>query len=58
MDAVDTGVKLYVENTAGGGRTIGRNPDEVAGILENIPGEFVDDDHRGADAEWLAESAL
>ena len=37
MDAVDTGVKLYVENTAGGGRTIGRNPDEVAGILENIP---------------------
>ena len=37
MDAVDTDVKLYVENTAGGGRTIGRNPDEVAGILENIP---------------------
>ncbi|HEX6589421.1 MAG TPA: deoxyribonuclease IV [Longimicrobiales bacterium] len=37
LDAVDSDVKLYVENTAGGGRTIGRNPDEVAGILENIP---------------------
>ena len=30
-------MKLYVENTAGGGRTIGRNPDEVAGILALIP---------------------
>ena len=30
-------MKLYVENTAGGGRTIGRNPDEVAGILAGIP---------------------
>lgn len=37
LDAVEGDVKLYVENTAGGGRTIGRNPDEVAGILENIP---------------------
>jgi len=37
LDAVDGDVKLYVENTAGGGRTIGRNPDEVAGILELIP---------------------
>ena len=37
LDAVETDVKLYVENTAGGGRTLGRNPDEVAGILENIP---------------------
>ena len=37
LDAVDSEVKLYVENTAGGGRTIGRTPDEVAGILEGIP---------------------
>ena len=37
LDAIESDVKLYVENTAGGGRTIGRNPDEVAGILENIP---------------------
>lgn len=27
-------------------------------ILESVPGEFVADDHSGADAEWLAESAL
>ncbi|MFS2279845.1 hypothetical protein V2S04_03355 [Microbacterium sp. OR21] len=27
-------------------------------VLESVPEEFMDDDHRGADAEWLAESAL
>ena len=37
LDAVESDGRLYVENTAGGGRTIGRNPDEVAGILENVP---------------------
>lgn len=37
LDAVETETRLYVENTAGGGRTIGRSADEVARILELIP---------------------
>ncbi len=31
------GTRLLVENTAGAGRTMGRTPDEVAGILERVP---------------------
>jgi deoxyribonuclease IV len=31
------GTRLLVENTAGAGRTMGRTPEEVAGILDRVP---------------------
>ena len=38
LEAVpDTKTRLLVENTAGAGRTVGRTPDEVAGILSHVP---------------------
>lgn len=37
LDRVESETRLYVENTAGAGRTIGRSADEVAQILELIP---------------------
>lgn len=37
MDAVDSTALVYVENTAGAGRTLGRTPEEVGAILERIP---------------------
>jgi deoxyribonuclease-4 len=32
--------RLLVENTAGAGRTVGRTPEEVAGILSHVPAEL------------------
>src|SRR5690606_6979957 len=31
--------RVLVENTAGAGRTVGRTPEEVAGILSHVPAE-------------------
>ncbi|MGH7506810.1 MAG: deoxyribonuclease IV [Longimicrobiales bacterium] len=38
--APDSTTRLLVENTAGAGRTVGRTPEEVAGILSHIPAEL------------------
>jgi len=38
LEQVDGGTRLLVENTAGAGTTVGRTPDEVAGILSHVPG--------------------
>jgi deoxyribonuclease IV len=37
LERVEGETRLLVENTAGAGRTMGRTPAEVAGILERIP---------------------
>jgi deoxyribonuclease IV len=37
LEAVDSDTRLWVENTAGAGATLGRTPDEVATILDGIP---------------------
>ncbi len=37
LEHVEGATRLLVENTAGAGRTMGRTPAEVAGILERIP---------------------
>lgn len=37
LERVSGTTRLWVENTAGAGLTIGRTPDEVAGILDAIP---------------------
>jgi deoxyribonuclease-4 len=37
LAATDGPTRLMVENTAGAGTTVGRTPDEVAGILAGIP---------------------
>jgi len=37
LEAVPGDTRLLVENTAGGGRTMGRTPDEVAAILSHVP---------------------
>jgi len=33
----DSGTRLLIENTAGAGTTVGRTPEEIAGMLEGIP---------------------
>jgi deoxyribonuclease-4 len=37
LEAVPDGARLLVENTAGAGKTVGRTPEEVAGILARVP---------------------
>ena len=37
LDAHPGGARVLVENTAGAGRTVGRTPQEVAGILARVP---------------------
>ena len=37
LEAVPGDTRLVVENTAGAGRTVGRTPEEVAGILAHVP---------------------
>ena len=37
LERTEGRTRLLVENTAGAGRTMGRTPDEVAGILERVP---------------------
>lgn len=34
---VPEGSKIFIENTAGAGRTMGRSPEEIAGMLARIP---------------------
>jgi deoxyribonuclease-4 len=40
LDGVEGDTKLYVENTAGAGNTVGRTPEEVAAILAGVPERF------------------
>lgn len=40
LDGVAGDTKLYVENTAGAGNTVGRTPEEVAAILSAVPASF------------------
>jgi deoxyribonuclease-4 len=42
LDEVDGATKLYVENTAGAGNTVGRTPEEIAAILAGVPDRFRD----------------
>jgi deoxyribonuclease IV len=42
LDQVDGATKIYVENTAGAGNTVGRTPEEVAAILAGVPDRFRD----------------
>ncbi|HEU4647728.1 MAG TPA: deoxyribonuclease IV [Gemmatimonadales bacterium] len=42
LDGVAGETKLYVENTAGAGNTVGRTPEEVAAILAGVPARFQD----------------
>lgn len=42
LDAVPGETRLYVENTAGAGNTVGRTPEEVAAILAGVPAQFRD----------------
>jgi deoxyribonuclease IV len=37
LEAVDSGTRLLIENTAGAGRTMGRTADEIAEILSYVP---------------------
>ena len=37
LEAVDGSTRVLIENTAGAGLTVGRTPDEVAGILAAVP---------------------
>jgi len=36
LETVDSDVRLFVENTAGAGRTVGRTPEEVGMILDGV----------------------
>ena len=37
LETVDGDTRILIENTAGAGLTVGRTPDEVGGILQQIP---------------------
>lgn len=37
LDAVDSGTRLLIENTAGAGRTMGKTADEIGEILSHVP---------------------
>ena len=37
IEAVPNGARVLIENTAGAGKTVGRAPSEVAGILARVP---------------------
>ena len=37
LETVEGGTRLLVENTAGAGATMGRTPEEIAGILSSVP---------------------
>lgn len=65
LEQVDGQTRLWVENTAGAGLTIGRTPDEVAGILDAIPaslraraGYGLDTCHLFAAGHDIASSAV
>lgn len=40
LEAIDSDTRVLVENTAGAGLTVGKTPDEVAGILNEVPSEL------------------
>ena len=37
LEQVPDGAKIFIENTAGAGRTMGRTPEEIAGMLSRVP---------------------
>lgn len=37
LETVPGGAKVFIENTAGAGRTMGRTPEEIAGMLAVVP---------------------
>ncbi len=37
LEQVPHGAKIFIENTAGAGRTMGRTPQEIAGMLARVP---------------------
>jgi deoxyribonuclease-4 len=37
LEQVPVGARIFIENTAGAGRTMGRSPEEIAGMLARIP---------------------
>ncbi len=37
LEKVPEGAKIFIENTAGAGRTMGRAPEEIAGMLARVP---------------------
>lgn len=37
LESVESDTRIWVENTAGAGATVGRTPDEVGGILSRVP---------------------
>ncbi|MEO6445600.1 MAG: deoxyribonuclease IV [Gemmatimonadaceae bacterium] len=37
LEQVPKGSKIFIENTAGAGRTMGRTPEEIAGMLARVP---------------------
>jgi len=39
IEKVPVGSRIFIENTAGAGRTMGRTPEEIAGMLQRIPAE-------------------
>lgn len=58
LDAVEGETKLYVENTAGAGNTVGRTPEEVAAILAGVPARFQDRIGYGLDTCHLHSAGL
>ena len=49
LEQVDSDTKLWVENTAGAGATVGRTAEEVAKILDGVPSELRDRTGYGLD---------
>lgn len=37
IESAPGGARVLIENTAGGGRTMGRTPEEIAGMLDRVP---------------------
>lgn len=58
LDSVESPLRLYVENTAGAGRTIGRTPEEVGAILERVPARHADRIGYGLDTCHLFASGF
>jgi deoxyribonuclease IV len=49
LEAVPSGTRVWVENTAGAGSTLGRTPGEVGAILEGVPAALRDRTGYGLD---------
>lgn len=56
LETVDGEAKVFIENTAGAGRTMGRSAEEIAGMLERIPKKLRDRAGYGLDTCHLFAS--